>query len=100
MRQQYEYSKKKVNKALQVNQNAHNQSQLQNESQVSSSPKGLIGIYGVKLDNRNLDVRRGAKHNNESSLILEPKANKYKLPSLVKIGSQPKGLVAKHLKLR
>lgn len=103
IRQQYEASRKRANKVLQSNQNAHNQSALHNDSQISASGKQLagIGIYGVKLENRQLDVRRGGRAHNESSVV-EAKGNyKYKLPSLVKLPSQPKGvLVAKHLKLR
>lgn len=102
MRQQYEINRKKAHKVLQNNQNAHNQSGHHNDSQISASGKNLagIGIYGVKLENRQLDVRRGGRPHNESSIV-EPRGNnKYKLPSLVKLPSQPKGLVAKHLKLR
>ena len=102
MRQQYEINRKKAHKILQSNQNAHNQSGHHNDSQVSASGKNLagIGIYGVKLENRQLDVRRGGRPHNESSIVDPRGNNKYKLPSLVKLPSQPKGLVAKHLKLR
>lgn len=102
MRQQYEINKKKAYKVLQNNQNAHNQSGLHNDSQISASGKQLagIGIYGVKLENKQLDVRRGGRPQNESSIIEMKRNQKYKLPSLVKLPSQPKGLVAKHLKLR
>lgn len=97
IRQQYELNKKRANKIYQSNENT---SQLHNNSQISASGGGLIGIYGVKLDNKNLDVRRGPRGHNESSVLLEPKLNKYKLPSLVKVTSQQKGVLAKQLKLR
>lgn len=103
IRHHYEPDRRKPPpKVLQSNQNAHNQSQ-HNDSQISASGKQLIGVYGVKLDNKHLDLRRGGKGHNESSVVMDSKGghnNKYRLPALVKLPSQPKGLVAKHLKLR
>ncbi len=105
IRQHYEHTKKKANKVLQSNQNAHNLSSLLNESQVNASSKQLagIGIYGVKLENKYLDVRRGGRPQNESSVLLNGDgrgANKYKLPALSKLPSHPKGVLAKQVKLR
>ena len=106
IRQHYDHTKKKANvKVLQSNQNAHNLSSLLDNSQVSASGKQLagIGIYGVKLENKYLDVRRGGRPQNEANLVMSPDlrgGNKYRLPALSKLPSQPKGLVAKHLKLR
>ena len=103
IRQHHEPERRKPPRVLQDKHNSHNQSQLNNDSQISASGKQLIGVYGVKLDNKHLDLRRGGKAHNESSVVLESKAgynNKYRLPALVKLPSQPKGLLAKHLKLR
>lgn len=101
MRQQYEINRKKAHNVLQSNQNMHNQSSLHNESHISASGKQLagIGIYGVKLENRQLEARRPGRAHNESSIVDQQGSYKYKLPSLVKLSSQPKGL-GKQLKLR
>lgn len=106
IRQHYEHTKRKANmKVLQSNQNAHNLSSLLENSQVSASGKQLagIGVYGVKLENKHLDVRRGGRPQNEGSVILnvDPRgANKNRLPALSKLPSQAKGLVSKQVKLR
>lgn len=106
IRQENDY-KKKNNRYHYGNENLHNQSNVHHhKSMIEERPEvgvrgmELIKINGVKLDNRNLDARRGARPHNDSSIILEPKPAQSKLPSLNKMGSEPKGLIGKYNRLR
>lgn len=105
LRQQYQ-PKQRQHKVLASYDNNHSQihngSLIERSENVSNSGKDLIKINGVKLENRNLDARRGAQSrvHHDASYILEPRLVNSRLPALGKISSQPKGLAAKYSRLR
>lgn len=99
LRQQYEPKRREAYRH--ANNENHNSSLVERSMEIASSGKDLIKIHGVKLDNRNLDLRRGARpvaHHDSS--ILDHRPGNNRLPALGKLSSQAKGLLAKYSRLR
>lgn len=100
LRNQYDPRQKDREHRLANNEN-HNSSMIERSSDIVSSGKDLIKIHGVKLDNRNLDVRIGARskaHN--SSELIDPLPGNIRLPSIGKNPIQQKQLMPKYKRLR
>lgn len=100
MRNQYDHKRKDIYHHAN-NENYNNSSLVDKSMDDMTTGKDLIKINGVKLDNRNLDVRRGGRgqvHKDGGLVDLLPAANK--LPTIGKLSSQAKGLLAKYNRLR
>lgn len=79
----------------------HNSSHIDQSIEPTLGAKDLIKINGVKLDNKNLDLRRGGRadaHNNSS--ILDPLPKQNRLPALGILPGKNKVLLAKYNRLR